>query len=152
MMKTVSAIEAMANAAEAFAEPRDGYARIGDLAKTFGVSLRTLRFYEDKGLLSPRRDGSVRLYSRRESARLKLILLGRQVGFSLREIKQMLDLHDPSGSNVKQLRVTLEKSEKQLARLHRQRAAISEAIDQLETAADVVRDRLAQRAVAAAAS
>ncbi|PSM17256.1 transcriptional regulator [Nitratireductor sp. StC3] len=151
-MKTVSAIEAMANAAEAFAEPRDGYARIGDLAKTFGVSLRTLRFYEDKGLLSPRRDGSVRLYSRRESARLKLILLGRQVGFSLREIKQMLDLHDPSGSNVKQLRVTLEKSEKQLARLHRQRAAISEAIDQLETAADVVRDRLAQRAVAAAAS
>ncbi|WP_245414154.1 MerR family DNA-binding transcriptional regulator [Nitratireductor sp. StC3] len=142
----------MANAAEAFAEPRDGYARIGDLAKTFGVSLRTLRFYEDKGLLSPRRDGSVRLYSRRESARLKLILLGRQVGFSLREIKQMLDLHDPSGSNVKQLRVTLEKSEKQLARLHRQRAAISEAIDQLETAADVVRDRLAQRAVAAAAS
>ncbi len=152
MMKTVSAIEAMANAAEAFAEPRDGYARIGDLAKTFGVSLRTLRFYEAKGLLSPRRDGSVRLYSRRESARLKLILLGRQVGFSLREIKQMLDLHDPSGSNVKQLRVTLEKSEKQLARLHRQRAAISEAIDQLETAADVVRDRLAQRAVAAAAS
>ncbi|WP_127596741.1 MerR family transcriptional regulator [Nitratireductor alexandrii] len=151
-MKTVSAIEAMANAAEAFAEPRDGYARIGDLAKTFGVSLRTLRFYEAKGLLSPRRDGSVRLYSRRESARLKLILLGRQVGFSLREIKQMLDLHDPSGSNVKQLRVTLEKSEKQLARLHRQRAAISEAIDQLETAADVVRDRLAQRAVAAAAS
>nr|WP_238719698.1 MerR family DNA-binding transcriptional regulator [Nitratireductor alexandrii] len=142
----------MANAAEAFAEPRDGYARIGDLAKTFGVSLRTLRFYEAKGLLSPRRDGSVRLYSRRESARLKLILLGRQVGFSLREIKQMLDLHDPSGSNVKQLRVTLEKSEKQLARLHRQRAAISEAIDQLETAADVVRDRLAQRAVAAAAS
>ncbi|MVA98496.1 MerR family transcriptional regulator [Nitratireductor sp. CAU 1489] len=151
-MKTVSAIEAMANASEAFAETHDSYARIGDLAKTHGVSLRALRFYEDKGLLSPRRDGSARLYSRRESARLKLILLGRQVGFSLREIKQMLDLYDPSGNNVKQLRVTLEKSQKQLARLQKQRAAITEAIEQLETAANVVRDRLSERTVSAAAS
>ena len=152
MMKTVSAIEAMANASEAFAEPQDDYARIGDLAKTFGVSLRTLRFYEDKGLLCPRRDGSARLYSQRESARLRLILLGRQVGFSLREIKQMLDLYDPSGSNAKQLKVTLEKSEKQLARLQKQRAAITEAIMQLETVADMVRDRLSQRTVSAQAS
>ncbi|MEQ9178790.1 MAG: MerR family DNA-binding protein, partial [Nitratireductor sp.] len=72
--------------------------------------------------------------------------------FSLREIKQMLDLYDPSGSNAKQLKVTLEKSEKQLARLQKQRAEISEAITQLETVADMVRDRLSQRTVSAAAS
>ena len=99
--------------------------------RTYGVTLRTLRFYEDKGLLSPKRDGSTRLYTRRDSARLKLILLGRKVGFSLRDVKQMMDLYDPTGSNTKQLRLTLEKSEKQLARLQKQRAVIDEAIGEL---------------------
>ena len=78
--------------------------KIGDMAKMFGVTLRTLRFYEDKGLLSPIREGSNRLYTRRDRARLKLILLGRKVGFSLRDVKQMMDLYDPAGSNAKQLR------------------------------------------------
>ena len=84
------------------------------MAKKYGVTLRTLRFYEDKGLLSPQRDGDTRLYTHRDRARLKLILLGRKVGFSLRDVKQMIDLYDPSGSNAKQLRLTLDKSEKQL--------------------------------------
>ena len=74
------------------------------MAKKFGVTLRTLRFYEDKGLLSPQRDGTTRLYSRRDRARLKLILLGRKVGFSLRDVKQIMDLYDPNGTNTKQLR------------------------------------------------
>ncbi len=92
------------------------------MAKKYGVTLRTLRFYEDKGLLNPKRDGSTRLYTRRDKARLKLILLGRKVGFSLRDVKQMMDLYDPTGSNTKQLRLALDKSEKQLARLQKQRA------------------------------
>lgn len=121
------------------------YERIGELAKQFGITLRTLRFYEDKGLISPKRDGAMRLYTRRDKARLKLILLGRKVGFSLREVKQMLDLYEPSGSNTRQLKVTLEKSEKQLVRLEKQRALIDDAIGELTSAMEIVRTDLAKR-------
>ncbi|MGC4026438.1 MAG: MerR family DNA-binding transcriptional regulator [Mesorhizobium sp.] len=121
------------------------YERIGELAKQFGITLRTLRFYEDKGLISPKRDGVMRLYTRRDKARLKLILLGRKVGFSLREVKQMLDLYEPSGSNTRQLKVTLEKSEKQLVRLQKQRALIEDAIGELTEAMEIVRADLAKR-------
>jgi DNA-binding transcriptional MerR regulator len=145
MMKTVSAIEAMANASEAFSESDDELLRIGDMAKEFDVSLRTLRFYEDKGLIHPKREGSMRLYSRRERARLRLILLGRNVGFSLREVKQMMDLYDPQGTNTKQLRVALDKSEKQLSRLEKQRESIEDAITQLRAAMEVVRGSLEER-------
>lgn len=127
-------------------------ARIGDIAKKYGVTLRTLRFYEDKGLLSPKREGSMRLYSRREEARLKLILLGRKVGFSLRDVKQMLDLYDPTGANTKQLRLTLEKSEKQLQRLNKQRHSIDEAISELTAGMTIVREMLGARPVPVAAN
>ena len=60
---------------------------IGQLAREFQVTLRTLRFYEDRGLVSPRRDGTTRIYSRRDRARLKLVLMGKKVGFSLTEIE-----------------------------------------------------------------
>jgi DNA-binding transcriptional MerR regulator len=127
-------------------EAEDDLTRIGDMAKTFGVTLRALRFYEDKGLLQPRREGATRLYTRRDKARLKLILLGRRVGFSLRDDKQMIDLYDPTGSNTKQLRLTLEKSEKQRVRLQKQHMAIDEAIAELDTMMDVVRTQLAEQA------
>ncbi|HEV2901351.1 MerR family DNA-binding transcriptional regulator [Mesorhizobium sp. AaZ16] len=123
----------------------DGFLRIGDMAKKFGVTLRTLRFYEDKGLLHPQRDGSTRLYTRRDKARLKLILLGRKVGFSLRDVKQMMDLYDPSGTNTKQLRLALDKSEKQLARLQKQKQVIEDAIDELSNSMSLVRKMLAER-------
>ena len=120
----------------------DEFLRIGEMAKNYGVTLRTLRFYEDKGLLAPKRDGSTRLYSRRDRTRLKLILLGRKVGFSLRDVKQLMDLYDPSGANTKQLRVVLEKSEKQLGRLQKQRKVIDDAIDELNTHMEGVRRML----------
>ncbi len=114
----------MMNALSAGSEPAsfaetapDGYQRIGDVARTFGVSLRTLRFYEDKGLVSPTRDGLTRLYSERDIARLKLVMLGRRIGFSLRDVKQIMDLYDPNSGNQRQSRILLEKSERQLARL-----------------------------------
>jgi len=116
------------------------------------VTLRTLRFYEDKGLLNPKRDGSTRLYTRRDKARLKLILLGRKVGFSLRDVKQMMDLYDPTGSNTKQLRLALDKSEKQLARLQKQRALIDDAINELSNSMSAVRRMLAERAAQPQAS
>lgn len=123
----------------------DGFLRIGEMAKKFGVTLRTLRFYEDKGLLHPQRDGSTRLYTRRDKARLKLILLGRKVGFSLRDVKQMMDLYDPSGTNAKQLRLALDKSEKQLSRLQKQKQVIEDAIDELSSSMTVVRKMLADK-------
>ena len=122
--------------------------RIGEMAKHFGVTLRTLRFYEDKGLINPAREGSTRLYSHRDRARLKLIMLGRKVGFSLRDVKQIMDLYDPTGSNAKQLRLTLEKSEKQLGRLRKQQVAIGEAIDELGELMSNVRRMLAERSLA----
>jgi len=142
------AAEVAANSNDVVAEASEGYARIGEMAKTFGVTLRTLRFYEDKGLLDPKREGSTRLYSRRDRARLKLILLGRKVGFSLREVKQMMDLYDPTGANTKQLKLALDKSEKQLARLHKQRAVLDEAIADLGDTIAVVKGKLSERASA----
>ncbi len=133
-------------------EMQDDYTRIGEMAKLFGVTLRALRFYEDKGLISPKRDGSTRLYTRRDKARLKLILLGRKIGFSLRDVKQIMDLYDPSGTNMKQLRLTLDKSEKQLVRLQKQRAAIDEAIGELSEMMTTVRAMLAERAPSTVAS
>jgi DNA-binding transcriptional MerR regulator len=125
-----------------------GFARIGEVAARFGVTLRTLRFYEDKGLIQPRRVGNARLYSHRDRARLKLVLLGRKVGFSLREVKQMMDLYDPKGSNIRQMKVVLEKSERQLRRLERQHATIEEAIGDLEALITTVRGQLHERQAA----
>lgn len=124
--------------------------RIGDMSRLFGVTLRALRFYEDKGLLDPVRNGTTRLYTRRDKARLRLILLGRKVGFSLREVKQMLDLYDPHGSNARQLKLVLEKSERQLGRLERRRKELDEAMGDLGGLIGDLRGRLEgyQRAAA----
>jgi DNA-binding transcriptional MerR regulator len=124
------------------------FVKIGEMASAFGVTLRALRFYEDKGLLSPHREGTMRLYTRRDRGRLKLILLGRKIGFSLRDVKQLIDLYDPSGSNAKQLRTALEKSEKQLGRLQKQRAALDEAIADVKDLMVTVRKMLSERTVA----
>ena len=148
MMNMMPASASMANAVSV----SDEYVRIGDMAKQFGVTLRTLRFYEDKGLINPKREGNARLYTRRDIARLKLIMFGRKVGFSLREVKQMLDLYDPSGSNVKQLRTVIDKSERQVVRLEKQRAAIDESIGELKGAIASWRSALAARQGAAASA
>ncbi|TIX42652.1 MAG: MerR family DNA-binding transcriptional regulator [Mesorhizobium sp.] len=151
-MKLVSAGEAAANTNDISTETGEDLVRIGEMAKKYGVTLRTLRFYEDKGLLNPKRDGSTRLYTRRDRARLKLILLGRKVGFSLRDVKQMMDLYDPTGSNTKQLRLALDKSEKQLARCFCKRALIDDAINELSTSMTAVRQMLMDRAPQASAA
>ncbi len=148
MMNMMPSSDSMATATEV----ADGYKRIGDVAKEFGVTLRTLRFYEDKGLLSPRREGTTRLYTHRDIGRLKLIMFGRKVGFSLREVKQMLDLYDPSGGSQKQLKVVLERSERQLARLEKQRSAVDEAIVELKSAMTDWRNALGNRKGAAASA
>lgn len=107
--------------------------RIGELAKEFDVTLRTLRFYEDKGLLSPHRVGNTRLYSRGDRARLKIILLGKRVGMSLADIQEILDLYEPTGDNTRQIEVAIKKGEAQLVVLNSERAKLDAAINELET-------------------
>ena len=123
----------------------EGLTRIGDMARTFGVTLRALRFYEDKGLLSPRREGLTRLYTRRDRTRLRLILLGRRIGFSLRDVKQIIDLYEPNGSNVRQLKLVLEKGERQRKRLEQQRAQVDEAEAELDALLGQVRSHIADK-------
>lgn len=121
---------------------------ISDLAKEFAITARTLRFYEDKGLLNPARRGLHRLYSRRDRARLKLVLMGKKVGFSLDEIREMLDLYDLKDGQTTQLRVTLEKFERQIAMLKQQRQDIEIAIAELTRTARVVAGMLSEREAA----
>jgi DNA-binding transcriptional MerR regulator len=130
-----------ARASEAGTGEAIGLARIGDVARRFGLTLRALRFYEDKGLIAPRREGSTRLYSQQDVARLKLVVLGRKAGFSLREVKQILDLHE--SMSARQLRTLIEKSERQLVRLEKRRAELDEAMEELRAAADEWRATLA---------
>lgn len=116
--------------------------RIGELAEDFGVTLRTLRFYEDKGLLTPTRVGVTRLFTKRDRARLKLILLGKRLGFSLSEVKRMIELYDPQDKNVTQLKVALKKGEAQMRVLEEQRSDINIAINELQRTIDIVREML----------
>lgn len=122
---------------------------IRDLTREFGVTARTLRFYEEKGLLAPRRAGqerpNARLYSRRDRARLKYVLMGKRVGFSLEEIGAMLDLYDLGDGQVTQLRVAFERFNQQIERLQRQRGEIDRALAELERARATVADMLAAR-------
>ena len=105
---------------------------IAELAEEFGVTSRTIRFYEDKGLVCPERDGLTRIYSRSDRGRLKIILRGRRLGFSLQEIKKMLDMYSPEGEATEQLNYTLKKCKDQLSKLVSQRQDIDEAISELE--------------------
>ena len=118
---------------------------IRDLSKEFDVSARTLRFYEEKGLLDPTRRGEQRLYSRRDRARLAYVLAGKTVGFSLEEVREMLDLYDLGDGQVTQLRVALAKFGERIARLREQRDEIDRAIAELTRASGATRDKLAAR-------
>nr|WP_245293852.1 MerR family DNA-binding transcriptional regulator [Methylobrevis pamukkalensis] len=123
---------------------------IGDLAREFGVTLRTLRFYEDKNLITPHRDGLNRLYTRRDRARLKLVLMGKRVGFSLSEIKDMLDLYDLRDGQVTQLKVALGKFNEQISILERQKKDIEQALTELRRTVAVVSGLLKEKEQAGA--
>jgi DNA-binding transcriptional MerR regulator len=119
---------------------------IRDLTKEFAVSARTLRFYEEKGLLDPRRNGEQRLYSRRDRARLRYVLMGKSVGFSLEDVREMLDLYDLGDGRRTQLQVALAKFQERVVRLERQRADIDRAIAELSRASLEIESMLAARA------
>lgn len=77
--------------------------KISDLAKEFDITTRTIRFYEDKGLLSPTRNGQTRIYSSADRTNLKLILRGKRLGFSLDQSREIIEMYDPSQNNTEQL-------------------------------------------------
>jgi DNA-binding transcriptional MerR regulator len=122
---------------------------IGRLADEFAVTPRTIRFYEDKELLHPARNGLARVFSRGDRARLKLILRGRRLGFSLAEIKEMLDLYNFGDGQVEQLRVTLQKGRERIATLEQQRDEIESVLSELREGCRHVSGLLAGKGIAA---
>lgn len=106
---------------------------IREMCDAFGVTPRTLRFYESKELLFPQRDGQKRLFSKRDRARLKLILRGKRFGFSLEEIRQLLDLYHMDDQQQTQFQRAFELAQERLADMERQRDELEEAIDDLKS-------------------
>ena len=104
---------------------------IREMCEAYDVTPRTLRFYEAKELLAPVREGQRRLYTRRERARLKLILRGRRFGFSLEEIRQWLELYDADPEGKLQRDAWLELADRQLAELAARRVELDEIISEL---------------------
>jgi len=125
---------------------------IGDLAAEFAISPRAIRFYEDQDLLRPQRIGGNRVYNHRDRARLILVLRGKRLGFSLADIREMLDLYDVDPGHVEQLRVALAKGRERIAELERQRAEITEMLTELRELESVVVARLQETAPQGAAT
>ncbi len=105
---------------------------IGELAQEFEVTTRAIRFYEDQGLLSPARNGQARVYSIRDRVRLKLVLRGKRLGFSLGEIGGMLDLYDADPSEVGQLQYFVSKLDERRAQLNQQQQDIQVTLKELD--------------------
>jgi DNA-binding transcriptional MerR regulator len=104
---------------------------IQKVANDLGITARTLRFYEDKGLIEPRRVGTTRIYTRREVGRMQLILRGKRLGFSLRDIKQFLDLYDADPQHVEQMKTLAARARERADELEQQRVAIEQTVTEL---------------------
>lgn len=125
------------------AEKRDLFA-IADLAKEFGISTRAIRFYESKGLLKPDRLGSTRVFRRRDRARLILILRGKRLGFTLRDISEYLSLYDTDGTRTAQVKLLIEKVDERLALLRAQLTDLETTIRELTEIRQLADERLQQ--------
>ena len=123
-------------------EPRDLFA-IADLAREFGISTRAIRFYEAKGLLNPERVGGARIFRRRDRARLMLILRGKRLGFSLRDISDYLSLYD-AHSQTAQVALLVDKVDGRLKLLEEQMEDLQTTIAELREIRQLARERLAQ--------
>ena len=116
---------------------------IQDVARELGVTPRTLRFYEDNGLISPERVGSTRIYTRRDVGRMQLILRGKRLGFTIREIREFLDLYDSDPSHREQMEHLLGRVRERLDSLTAQKAALEETMAELRQIEAEALERLA---------
>ena len=124
---------------------------IGELCTEFDVTPRTLRFYEQRELLSPIREGQKRIFTARDRARLKLILRGKRFGFSLESIRQWLELYDLGDSQVTQLTTWLEHAQMQMETLREQRDELQDAMTELQDLINYVERDLEYRGASEAA-
>jgi DNA-binding transcriptional MerR regulator len=104
---------------------------IADVSTELGVTPRTLRFYEDRGLIQPRRVGQTRLYARRDLARMQLILRGKRLGFSLAEIEAFLDLYDADPQHLEQMRALAGRCRERIEELEAQKTALEQTLGEL---------------------
>lgn len=111
-------------------QSRETYS-ISDLAREFDLTPRAIRFYEDEGLLTPRREGSRRIYSKRDYVRLKLVLRGKRLGLSLAQVREMFDLYDAAKDERAQLEKFLAALEARREQLERQRTEIDEELAEI---------------------
>ena len=136
--KRVSVVAAAMSDAQAFVDAHrdEGTTElfgITELCQQFGITLRALRFYEDKGLLSPRRINGARVYTRRDRARLALILRAKDIGSPLSEIKRYLDLYGDHGEGrAQQLCFVIDRTDTAIAQLEQKRAQIDETLAELQ--------------------
>ena len=119
---------------------------ISELAKEFGVTTRTIRFYEDQGLLSPKREGTTRVFSSRDRVRLKLALRGKRLGFSIAEIRELFELYDVSRDEKKQLEEFLSRLDRRRAHLEQQREDIEVMLNEISFFANQCRRLLKGKA------
>ena len=117
---------------------------IGDLAREFDVTPRAIRFYEDQGLLAPRREGQRRIYAQRERTRLKLTLRGKRLGLSLSEIRELIDMYEPGRDERPQLERFLAALGSHKAALEQQRTDIEAQLSEIAAFEKRVRKRLAK--------
>jgi DNA-binding transcriptional MerR regulator len=118
---------------------------IGELAREFDVTPRAIRFYEDHGLLAPRRDGQRRIYTARDRTRLKLTLRGKRLGLALSEIRELIDMYEPGRDDRPQLERFLAVLDSHMASLEQQRTDIEAQLSELRTFQKKVRKQLKER-------
>ncbi|WP_417665371.1 MerR family transcriptional regulator [Pseudidiomarina sp.] len=117
---------------------------IGEIAREFDITTRSIRFYEDQGLLSPKRQGQTRLYTNKDRVRLKLILRGKRLGFSLAETKNLFDLYDMENSSARQLHTVLALIDDKRVSLKQQLEDIKVLLVELTNLEDRCRDELSE--------
>lgn len=121
---------------------------IRNLAAEFGVTTRTLRFYEEKGLLRPQREGQTRIYDSADRTRLRLILRGKRLGFSLEESSEIIGMYNPATGNNRQLQALINKMREKRGQLEQQKQDLDQMLQDLSAAERRCKQAMAKRASA----
>jgi DNA-binding transcriptional MerR regulator len=116
---------------------------ISELAREFDITTRTIRFYEEKGLINPRREGQKRIYSAADRVRIKLILRGKRIGMTLSESAEVIDLYDPGNNNTHQLKALISSVNERREKLRQQQRDIDEMLSRLDEVKSLCESALA---------